>query len=997
MSHRIGRNFIRAVSGSAAAIFLVAGSAHAQALFQPLGGPNSQSRTFAAGKTPKGVAIADFNHDGFPDVVVANYADTSLGTSGTISVYLASGPGTFNAPTVYPTCGGPTAVLAEDLGLTGLPDIAVTCNTPTSNVVEVFLNLGNGTFNPTVNGTTNIVIGTGAGPVAITSGDFNSDGHPDLAVADQGDGTVTLLLSNAAVNFRYYTVKTISGLGKPTAITAGRFDASGHLDLAVTNAASNQVNILKGDGTGAFTLTTPQATGANPNGIVTADLNHDGLPDLATVNAGNGTVTVLYGTGNDQFRSSTFRVGPASGTGAESIIALDVNGDGYLDLVSGNMLQSDVAVLLNNGGGGFQAAQDYAVPNGPAYLAAGDFNRSGKPDLVVSQQADASVTGLVNNTPLTPVPGGLNFLAPHILANGHGNMADGIAVADFNGDGKPDLVASYLEDNSVRVLAGSGGGNFQTAVAYKVGKQPISVTTGDLNLDGYADIVTANTADDTISVLLNNGGGTGTFGAAQTYNVGRDPYNVAIGDLNGDGFPDLAVTNIGDNTVTILYGPFNNPAVETMQLLQTCANPYGVAIGDFRHSGQNDVAVTCFGSAQMEVFLNNGMMPGQPPVTPTTFQSPLMYSTGTQPTSIVLGDFNRDGNLDIVTGNAISNNVSFFAGDGGGSFNPNGVTSFALNFPVSIAAGDVNGDGILDLVTVAPNFNQVAILLGKGDGTFLPRMEFATGQQPWATALADFNYDGKLDIALANTVNRVNLSTPAKQIQYMTQFPPTGSGGPSLNVLLNGSGTALSFKSSPAGTAAYDQPVTLSATLKAALGGTTPGGSVSFADSNGMVFPGSPAALNGGTGSLAVHSLGSGTHQITVLYSGDPLYQPRTNTGPGYVVRVGGTFINFTMSPASVGPGGPVTYTAIVGTPGARKADPTGLLSVYLIDPSGGVFLADGPRPVVPSGNGTSTVTNTLTNVLGSGTYYFYSVFTPTKAGAFKPGSSSEVQFTSLP
>ena len=995
MVHRIARNFIRAVSGSVTVMFFAAGFAHAQALFQPLGGTNSKSLTLAAGKTPQGVATADFNHDGYPDMVVANFADTSLHTDGTISVYLSSGPGTFNKPTTYPTCGGPTAVLATDLDVTGLPDIVITCNTPSSNVIEVFFNLGDGTFSPTVNDTTNIVLGTNLDqPVAIASGDFNGDGHPDLAVANKGNGTVSLFLSDASSNFTKFIQKDISGLGTPTAITTGQFDASGNLDLAVTDAAARIVNILKGDGKGDFTRATPQATEKEPNGIVTADLNGDGLADLAVINAGSGTVTVLYGMGNDQFRRSTFPIGLASGTGGESIVALDVNGDGYLDLISGNRIENNVAVLQNNGNGTFQTAEHYAVPNGPAFLATGDFSRTGKLDLAVTQQTGSSVSVLINSTLPTPVPGGLNFFTPHTLTNGHGNMADGIAVADFNGDGKPDLVASYLGDNSVRVLTGLGGGNFQTpAVAYAVGKQPISVTVGDLNLDGYADIVTANTADDTISVLMNNGAGTGTFAAQQTYKVGRDPYQVAIGDLNGDGIPDVAVTNIGDNTVTILYGPLNSP-VGVIQSLQTCANPWGVAIGDFRHTGQNDIAVTCYGSAQAEVFLNNGMLPSQAPVLPTTFRTPVMLTTDTDPTAIVLGDFNRDGTLDIVTGNSVANDVSFFAGIGDGTFKA-GVTSFALNFPVSIAAGDVNGDGILDLTTVAPNFNQVAMLLGKGDGTFLQRTEFAAGTQPWAAALADFNYDGKLDIALANTVNRVNLATPAKQIQYLTEFPPTAKGGPSLNVLLNSSGTGLSFKSSPAGTVAYNRPVTLSATLTPILGSTTPTGNLVFEDTNGMIFPGGPSTLNGGTGSLAVQSLGSGTHTITALYSGDARYQPRTGTGPGYTVTVGGARVNFTLSPSSVGPGGAVTYTAIVGTPGAHRVDPVGVVRVYFIS-NGTPFLAD-VRQVTASGNGTSTATASLVNVLGAGTYYFYAVFTPTNGGPFQPGSSSEVPFTSLP
>lgn len=981
------RNFLRAVSvGSFAVILLCSAGAHAQAFFQPLGGSGSQSQTLPTGSMPLGVAVADFNHDGYPDLVVGNK------TANTISVYLSTGTGGFQAPVTYPTCGGPTAALAEDLDLTGLPDIVITCNTPTSNVIEVFLNLGNGTFNPVVDGVTNIVLGTGLGPVAITSGDFNRDGHPDLAVADSGDGTVTLFLSNPAVNFTYYTVKTLTGLGTPTAITTGIFGQFGHMSLAVTDSANNVVHILNNNGNGGFTAMPDVPTQAGPDAIVSGDFNHDGFTDLAVVNSNSGTVSILFGKNNNTFQPSTpISIGPATGTGSQSILALDVNGDGYQDLLIGNPLQNQFVLLLNNRDGTFQPAENYAVPNGPTYLATGDFNRDGKPDLAVTQSTGATVSLLINNTLSTPVHGSLNFVTPHTLINGHGNMADGVAVADFNHDGYPDIAASYFEDNSVRVLPGIGGGNFISPVAYPVGKQPYSVAAGDLNNDGFADLVTANTGDNTISVLMNSGSSNGRFFAAQSYPVGRLPYQVAIGDLNGDGIPDLAVSNYGDNTVSILYGQVGGGFIGG-QTLATCTNPYGVAIGDTRNTGQNDIAVTCFQGAQMEVFLNNSMLPFMPPPAQASFQSPVIYTTDLNPTSVVMGDFNRDGNLDIVTGNSTANDVSFFSGRGDGSFKI-AVNSFALNFPSSIAAGDVNGDGIPDLVTVAANFNQVAVLLGKGDGTFLQRVEFASGQQPWAVALADFNRDGKLDIVTANTVNRVNLTIPAYQTMYMNEFPPTPQGGPSLNVLLNGSGTTITLTYSPTGTVTPGTPVTFTATVSPTLARstTTPTGTVTFEDSDGTVLGSGPVTLSGGTASLTVPNLGSGNHQITVLYSGDVLYQPNTETGAAFVVAVSGTPVSLTFQPNPVTFGSSYDYTAIVGTAGSAAA-PVGTATLFTQLPNGTLVQSDGPYAVIPNGNGTSTSSGSLS--AGTlGTSFSYVVFNPT-SGTYTIGSSPTVAVT---
>lgn len=958
---------------------ITAGAAHAQALFQPLASSTTTlSKTLQAGKTPQGVAVADFNHDGYPDMVVANQA------ANTISVYLSTGPATFAAPTTYPTGGGPTAILATDLDNTGLQDIVVTCRNGTANVIEVFLNLGNGTFNPTVDGVTNIVLGTGRTPVALASGDFNDDGHPDLAVADMGDGTVTLFLSDASTNFTSYIVRSVAVPGAPAGIVAGRFDTTGNTDLAVTDYAGGKVDILVGDGKGNFTVGAPVSVGTNPTGIVTGDWNHDGNLDLAVINSGNGVLSILLGKGNDQFSvSSTPSVSAGNRTYGYSLLALDINDDGSPDLLTANPGQNSIAILINNANGSFQRPMHMSVPSGPAFLAAADFSRTGKPDLAVTQQNSASVSVLVNNTLPTMEPDGTSFGPPYVVSTGYGNMADSITTADFNGDGEADVAISYLEDNAVRVMIGYGNGYFKPAVMYPVGKQPYDVVSGDLNNDGYPDLVTANTTDGTVSVLLNNGGGTGTFAAAQTYPVGKLPFQVAIGDLNGDGIPDLAVTNYGDNTVSVLYGQINGGSLTYIAgpVLTTGTNPYGVAIADFRHTGINDIAVTCFHTAQLYYFQNNGG---------GSFQSPAIYSTDSYPTSIAVGDFNRDGNLDIVTGNSIANDVSFFAGTGSGTFLP-AVNSFALNFPDSIAAGDINGDGILDIVAVAANFNKATVLVGKGDGTFQPRQDFTTGPQPWAIALADTNHDGKLDILTANTYNRVNLTIPAYQTAYMQEFPPTKSGNPSFNRLFNTSGTTQTLAVNPKGQVSYTSPVTLTDTIAPTVGSTSPTGTAIFEDSNGTLLPNGTVTISAGQAVLQLPNLGSGYHVITMLYSGDPLYQPATSASPQDSINVSGVNTVLTLQPTTVTVGGTYSDTVTVTT---NLTKSLGTVSLYAIHPDGSVSMVGGPQAVVTNGNGTATATGTLVESLPAGNYFIYAVFTPVRG---KGGSSNNMPVTFVP
>ncbi len=372
----------------------------------------------------------------------------------------------------------------------------------------------------------------------------------------------------------------------------------------------------------------------------------------------------------------------------------------------------------------------------------------------------------------SPTPA--SIASPEAVTTMNGDMADSITAGDFRQNGTQDVAIAYMEDNKVRTLAVATG----AINTYQVGNQPYDVVSGDLNADGYPDLVTANTGDGTVSVLLNKGAtGSGTFATAVAYPVGHSPFQVALGDLNGDGIPDLAVTNNGDNTVSILYGVKGGTFVAG-PTLSTGTQPYGIVIGDFNYDGKNDIAVTCYSTSQLYIFTNTGN---------DTFGSPGVYTTDSNPAGLVIGDFNRDGKIDIVTGNTTANDVSFFAGIGDGTFQP-GVISPSLNFPVSIAAGDINGDGIPDIVGVAPNYDEVVVTLGHGDGTFgtiSQRLPFAAGQQPWAVALDDFNNDGKLDMAVANTYNQVDLATVSDQQRYEQEYPKVSGGNPSTDLILN--------------------------------------------------------------------------------------------------------------------------------------------------------------------------------------------------------------------
>ncbi len=258
------------------------------------------------------MAIADFNNDNHPDLVVANQKD------GTISILLGNGDGTFQTQTVIAipgavagtvtTAASPSAVATGDFNDDGNMDIAVT--DMANNRVMVFLGNGDGTFQ------TPVPYPTGSNPVALVAQDFDGDGEPDLAVVNQGDGknasTVTILLGNKVNGIQNGTFGTPANqttppsVGvSPSAITTADFNADGNVDLAVTNHADNTVSILLGKGDGTFATQTTLATGNGPAGIATADFNNDAHADLAVTNQTDGTVSILLGNGDGTFLAQT--------------------------------------------------------------------------------------------------------------------------------------------------------------------------------------------------------------------------------------------------------------------------------------------------------------------------------------------------------------------------------------------------------------------------------------------------------------------------------------------------------------------------------------------------------------------------------------------------------------------------------------------------------------------------------------------------------------------
>ena len=498
-----------------------------------------------------------------------------------------------------------------------------------------------------------------------------------------------------------------------------------------------------------------------------------------------------------------------------------------------------------------------------------------------------------------------------------GNYPYAVAVGDFNGDGKPDLVVANEGDGTVSVLLGNGDGSFQAQQTYNVGNCPYGIAVGDFNGDGKPDIVVVNECDNTASVLLGNGDG--TFQAQQTFAVGNYAVSVAVGDFNGDGNPDLVAANNGDGTVSVLLGNGDG----TFQAQQTYAvghSPQSVAAGDFNGDGKADLVVANSSDNTVSVLLGNG---------DGTFQSQQTYAAGYYPSSVAVADFNGDGKPDVVVANAGDFTVTVLLGNGDGTFQVEQSYN-AGGCAYSIAVGDFNGDGKSDVVTANECNDTVSVLLGKGDGTLQPQQTYSAGSTPYFVAVGDFNGDGSTDVVAADAYsNAVSVLLNLWSVQA-TASNVTALGGPATHAvfaayggdtnyaasssstvnLQNGILTALTLTSGSGSSVAAGTSDTLTATLVPnTYNSTTATGTVTFYDGTTQI--GSPVSLNGsGQAVVTTAALSAGTHNFSAIYAGDNTFSGATGSVLVYAILPTTTTLNVSSNNVAVGT--VVVFTATV-------------------------------------------------------------------------------------
>jgi hypothetical protein len=374
----------------------------------------------------------------------------------------------------------------------------------------------------------------------------------------------------------------------PISVSTGDIDGDGKSDLAAANLSSNTVSVFLNTSTPgvvSFAAKIDFATGANPISVCIGDLDGDGKPDLAVVNSGSNTVSVFRNTSTLGTVSFAARVDFTTGSLPQAVSIGDIDGDGKPELVVVNQSGNSTSVFRNTstlGSVGFAAKVDFVSGLGPKSVSIGDIDGDGKPDVVaansgnedVSVLRNTSVSGLINSGSFAP--------AVYFTTNFGGEGYDpwGISIGDIDGDGKPELAVTNFFDNvnvlstlSVfRNISTPGSVNFAARVNFYPGSRPASVSFGDLDGDGKTDLAVANYNSSNVSVFRNTSV-SGTINAGsltKIFNLGTStPFSVCIGDLDGDGKPEIATANYYGNSVSV----FRNLSIPAA--LQTAATGNG--------------------------------------------------------------------------------------------------------------------------------------------------------------------------------------------------------------------------------------------------------------------------------------------------------------------------------------------------------------------------------------------------------------------------------------
>jgi hypothetical protein len=650
---------------------------------------------------PTDFALGDIDGDGKLDIV------TTLAENGDVvrTFRNTSTPGTisFAAPVDAATADNPQNLVIRDLDGNGKADVAAVT---ASGSISVLRNLSTA---GTISFATKVDLAAGTDPSSVVAGDLDGDGKPDLAVINSTNTVTTLrnLSTSGSISFAAGTAASLPAApGPPQSLTVGELDGDGKLDLVVVPGSQALAMLRNTSTSGAISFAAAVSVSAvpSPGQAGLADMDGDGKQEIVVTNANPYTTVSIYRN------------------------------------------------LSTAGTLSFAEGRRFVTGRNPVFLALADLDNDGLIDVTVSNTSGNSIVPLRNQS----VSGTLDFLAPSVVPPGfNAPLAHAVAV-DLDGDGVLD-VAGVGSSNSPSACARrntAANGRISLAapqcISLGASADPAHVAYGDLNGDGKPDLAVAKRGHTEVSLVRNTSTpGNLTLASNVALATGTTPSAVAIGDLDGDGKPDLAVANAGAGTVSVLLNLTTDNATvfsfATKQDFAVGTTPVWVAITDQDGDGKADIVAANSGSASMSV-LRNTSIGGT-----LGFATKVDVATGTTPRGLVARDLDGDGKPDLAVANSGAASVSVLR-----NTSTSGALSYAAKVdlatgaaPLAVSAGDVDGDGRFDLVSANSTDDTVSVLRNTSSGgtlSFAAKTDVLVNDVPRAAEVGDFDGNGTPDI-----------------------------------------------------------------------------------------------------------------------------------------------------------------------------------------------------------------------------------------------------------
>ncbi|CAF0880594.1 unnamed protein product [Rotaria sordida] len=729
---------------------------------------------------PNSIAVGDFNKDNRLDIAVTNYESNN--------VAILLGHPIKNAPN-------------QTTNTTDNDSQVYHNNQSNSTIVNWFINnkpilLGN--YYADFQSQTIYSTGFSSRPYSIAIGDLNNDTQMDIVVTNSGNENLGIFLGHGNSSFATQIIYPIGVGSSPGHVIMDDFNRDNWLDVAITDDNDDNIIILIGNGSGTFStqLTYFTGSGSKPSALAVGYFNNDKYLDLAVANRGRDTIGIFFGLDYTSFKHQEL-CDAGMDSSPDSLAIGDFNNDGHLDMVTTLYYGGKLGVFLGYGNGSFTPLSTYSDMqfSQPRAVTVGDVNNDNQLDIIEVKRGINSISIILGY-------GNGTFADPLLYSTGSDTRPRSVSAGDFNHDNRLDVTVANYGANNIGVFFGYGNGTFEDVIALSTGKasRPNSVTIFDINNDTHLDIIVANRGIDQVGVFL--GYGNRSFTQQMTFSTGTDSSpTVAIArDFDNDGRADLAISNYGTSNILIFYrydngtfgtlrsfttgtslhpeqmevGDFNNDnqldiivtdsnsqyvgvffgyndgtfaSISLVPLSETTSIIGYVAVGDFNNDTHLDFALADYGHNYIQVYLANGTKPftGQ-----TTFYD---VGQGTHPSALAVGHFNNDSHLDLAVANYGTSNIGILLGYENGTFS--NVTTYSTgddSYPLSLIVGDFNNDSLTDIIVANSMADNIIILIGLGNGEFFTLTTYSMGHnsQPMSIAVGDFNKDYKKDIAVAN-------------------------------------------------------------------------------------------------------------------------------------------------------------------------------------------------------------------------------------------------------